>query len=424
MSFNARNKKKYPEYSILLHCYEKGNRKSFVTGLTTTDKLQDDCSFADKYESAEMNVAKGKRLQSLYDACCLFVEENYFLSWDEKMDALQNIINGENAKVDKDICYYINAHMQTYDKKGTQKIWKRTYDLVKEFGERADMDSVSVDWLQRFEDFLLNKVGLAIPTAGIHMRNIKTTIKEQDEIKSMQLFKKYKIKEEISYNKQSLRKQQLADIRDIELDECQSRYRDVFMLSIYLGGINIGDMCKLTRANVKNGWLMFVRTKTDKKNKKLHIPVRVPLMPEAMRLINRYKGEKHLLYFLDDRKEYASFERRCNENLKRIGYTRIVKDKVGKMRKHEHHAIEPTLCLQIGRKTFATMCNKCGVPERVAGLLMGHSWAAQNTTQIYQTIDDDDLWDGMRKAIDYMNGLQSRPKEVIYEEIKMRDGID
>lgn len=78
-------------------------------------------------------------------------------------------------------------------------------------------------------------------------------------------------------------------IRDI--DSTQKwiiKCRDVFMLSYYLGGINICDLVKIN-FNLPNDVLRYVRTKTDRKTK-INKFVEFEIPEEAKQIINKYKG--------------------------------------------------------------------------------------------------------------------------------------
>lgn len=88
---------------------------------------------------------------------------------------------------------------------------------------------------------------------------------------------------------------EIKQIRDVPLTKTLYRYaRDVFMLTYYLGGINLRD---LTEYNFNNqSEMRYIRHKTrqTKKNENLIV---FTIQPEALEIIQRYKGTDGHLHF-------------------------------------------------------------------------------------------------------------------------------
>ena len=124
----------------------------------------------------------------------------------------------------------------------------------------------------------------------------------------------YKIREEET-TPNNLTAQEFADLRDYPCEPWQQIYIDLFCLSVYLGGVNVGDLllCK----GLTNGKFVFVRRKTDKIN--------------------------------------SSIIRK-----------KIVPDKVGKMRKIERTPLFPKLTTYSARYTFASIAaNDLDISENI-----------------------------------------------------------
>ncbi len=80
--------------------------------------------------------------------------------------------------------------------------------------------------------------------------------------------------------------EQLTLLRDFQCGEYQKEYRDMFMLMIYLIGINGIDLF-----NVK----ALVGDRIEYKREKTGKLYSVKVDPEAMEIINRYRGKEYLL---------------------------------------------------------------------------------------------------------------------------------
>jgi hypothetical protein len=65
------------------------------------------------------------------------------------------------------------------------------------------------------------------------------------------------------------------------------------MLQMYLFGTNTKDLFYMKHENMVNGRLQFNRHKTDRF-------YNIKLEPEALEIIEKYKGEKHLMWFADN----------------------------------------------------------------------------------------------------------------------------
>ncbi|MCC8358362.1 site-specific integrase [Salinimicrobium sediminilitoris] len=141
--------------------------------------------------------------------------------------------------------------------------------------------------------------------------------------------------------------------------------KDLFLFSCFTG-IAYGDIMLLTKKNIVEGedgnlWIITSRKKTS-------TPVKVPLLPEALGIIEKYKKDYRtsitntLLPVLSNQK--------INSYLKEIAY-------LCKIKKH--------LTFHMARHTFATTVTLTnGVPLETVSKLLGHT--KLTTTQIYARV--------------------------------------
>ena len=163
-----------------------------------------------------------------------------------------------------------------------------------------------------------------------------------------------------------------------------NEYRDVFLLLLYLRGINIGDLAKLTEADIVNGRIEYRRNKTGQL-----YSIRVE--PEAREILDRWKGESHLLRCFDRYQDPHDYNRRMREALK-------------KMKTPDGELIEKDCSSNWARHTWATMCAELDVPDPTISLGMGHRIAGHRTTAIYIKRDQRKVDEANRKVIDYIKG--------------------
>lgn len=95
------------------------------------------------------------------------------------------------------------------------------------------------------------------------------------------------------------------------------RVRDIFVLQCLIGA-RVGDLCKLTKANVQNNTVTYIPRKT-KDGKPVNVSV--PLHPKALEILSRYDlPDGRLLPFITDQR-YNDY---LKELFRNVGINRIV----------------------------------------------------------------------------------------------------
>ena len=281
--------------------------------------------------------------------------------------------------------------------KSTSEIIKRTARKVEEFDVHAGF-GIDEEWLDRFFAYLINN-GTKTNGAGLHLRNIRTAF---NYARKKKLTKEYPFLDyQIKVEKKPVRNMNIEQIRKFKDFPCEPyyiEYRDIFMLMVYLAGVNIGDL--LTCKGLVNGRLEYSRRKTDK-------PLSILVCDEAMEIINKYKGEEWLISPSDRYKDYHGYMHKMNDGLKKIGEVKIVKDKVGKMRKHEVTPIFEGLSTYVARYTWASLAAECGVNREIIAACLGHSWS--DVTSHYIAYSQKQMDDAIRKVAAYINEKEKSP---------------
>lgn len=151
--------------------------------------------------------------------------------------------------------------------------------------------------------------------------------------------------------------------------------KDLFIFSCYTGLAYI-DVIELTSQNISRAidgeyWIITKRHKTD-------IPVRLPLLPKALEIIEKYKDNPRAQ--ANGRLLPGFSNQKLNTYLKEIA------DVCG---------IEKNLSTHIARHTFATTVTLAnGVPIETVSKLLGHT--SIKTTQIYAKVIESKINDDMK----------------------------
>ena len=127
--------------------------------------------------------------------------------------------------------------------------------------------------------------------------------------------------------------------------------------------------------------------------------------PEALEIINRYRGKKFLLDVLDTYGDYHDFAHRMNDNLKYLGgvstETRVARD--GKLREVKKRELRwPGLSTYWARHSWATIAASLDVPKETIAAALGH--AQNSVTDIYIAFDQSKVDAANRKVIDFVMG--------------------
>ena len=276
--------------------------------------------------------------------------------------------------------------------KRTRKLYEGTANKVRMFDNIATIDKVTRVWLIEFEQFCSKT--MSVNGYAIHMRNIRTVFNHliAEGVTTNYPFRKYKIKKERTVHR-ALSEEQLKLVKYADTPRFCLEYRDMFMLSIYLIGINPKDLLHLTPNNVINGRIVYHRFKTNKL-------YNVKIEPEALKILQKYQGEVYLLNCLDRYKDYLDYLHHMNDGLKKLGMKYVE----GKGYVEGTRAICPELTSYWARHTWATVAYNIGISKDVISQALGHSNGVQ-VTDIYIEYDLEKVDEANRRVIDYINSL-------------------
>ena len=167
--------------------------------------------------------------------------------------------------------------------------------------------------------------------------------------------------------------------------------RDIFVFHCYIG-CRVGDLYRMTRDNIKDGFLEYMPQKTKKCQAKT---VRVPLHPKALKILERYESSTgKLLPF----KPIHQYNLGIRELLKHCGIDRMVTI----LDTHGYNTVQKPLyevaTSHTARKTFVgNLYRQVPDPNLIASM-SGHVEGSRAFNR-YRTIDDE----MKRKLVEMIN---------------------
>ena len=308
------------------------------------------------------------------------------LSANELRDLLVDWKNSDKIRIDDNCVMSVFGRFMEHKTGRTRNLYECTEKKIRAFlGKEADrlrFEQVNVEWLHRFNDYLAQTAPSA-NSRSIHMRNFRAIFNYaiDNEITTNYPFRRFKIKGEPTrkrnFDVETLRAIFNADV----LDSWMVRYRDLFKLTFMLIGINFVDLCNLK--DVRNGRIEYVRAKT-------HKLYSIKLEPEIEAIIAKYRGDIHLLNYMDTYKDYRSFYMNTCTGLKAI-----------RERLAEKNILNiDTLTTYWARHSWATIAASLDIPKETIAAALGHS--SHTVTDIYIEFDYRKVDEANRRVLNWV----------------------
>ena len=308
------------------------------------------------------------------------------LSANELRDLLVDWKNSDKIRIDDNCVMSVFGRFVEHKTGRTKNLYECTEKKIRAFlGKEADrlrFEQVNVEWLHRFNDYLAQTAPSA-NSRSIHMRNFRAIFNYaiDNEITTNYPFRRFKIKGEPTrkrnFDVETLRAIFNADV----LDPWMVRYRDLFKLTFMLIGINFVDLCNLK--DVRNGRIEYVRAKT-------HKLYSIKLEPEIEAIIAKYRGDIHLLNYMDTYKDYRSFYMNTCTGLKAI-----------RERLAEKNIVNiDTLTTYWARHSWATIAASLDIPKETIAAALGHS--SHTVTDIYIEFDYRKVDEANRRVLNWV----------------------
>lgn len=282
----------------------------------------------------------------------------------------------------ENVLSYFDKVIATKAKRNTISTYTTTKRLVKEFDPNCTFDTIDKHWLERFDRWLSER--FAINSKWLIFAKLRAVFNQaiDDEVTTNYPFRKFSVRKEET-KKRCLTVEQLRLLRDADTRKAHTRCRDIFMLMFYLIGINIGDLCLLKKTDMHNGRIEYYRQKT-------HKLVSVKVEPEAMAIIEKYKGKGvWLLNIMDNTSDYVIFRTYTCSVLKKI-------------KVDDNGTTFPFLSTYWARHTWATIAAGLDIPKETIAHALSHS--VNDVTSIYIKFDNRKVDEANRKVIDFVNG--------------------
>ena len=210
-------------------------------------------------------------------------------------------------------------NMEKEGRKSTAELYRRTCRYFNDFTKLDVMlDGITPRTIKEFDIYLKNEKNLNPVTRGTHMAHLKAILNQAVRDKKVSYdthpFEYYE-KPEGNIRELDISVDEVKQIRDSTPKEKSLRMaRDLFMLSYYLGGINLIDLMQF---NFKNrDTIEYIREKS-KNTKKGDKKISFSIPEEAKPIIKEWMGKNGKLNF-GYKYTYDNFRKFVTKEIKRL----------------------------------------------------------------------------------------------------------
>jgi integrase len=393
----------YTTFSVLFFVrkHHDETKKLFIYARVTVNGKRSEISLKRSISVNQWDASKGRArgtapksrilnqyLDQVYNK---FLDCHKQLSSENKVISAQSIKarfygNDENQKTLLELMSYHNSHMRNVLKPGTLKNYYTTETYLKEFLNKKmscndiNLKQINYRFVTDFEQFLRSySAKVSRKTCGNngtmkHLERFKKMLNLAIKLEwlTKNPFDNFKFRFEKN-DRQYLSKRELHILETTNFTRSSlQKVKDIFIFSCYTG-LSYVDIKELSLHQIVKGidgsnWIYTKREKTNE-------TVKVPLLPQAQILLDKYKDQ----ITPDDYLFPVCSNQKVNKYLKEI----ILQLKIKK-----------TITFHSARHTFATTVTLSnGVPIETVSKLLGHT--KLSTTQIYARVIDSKISNDM-----------------------------
>lgn len=258
--------------------------------------------------------------------------------------------------------------------KQTESSYISTMTKLKSYCDpyKVEFKDMTLLWWEQWIK-IMTESGLARNTIAKYLKCVKTVVRyaEEDGVPINLAYKKVDSRAERDTPMRNLPIDTLRHVRDVHIKGKTAVYRDAFLLSFYLIGINMADLLALPKTAITNGRLHYKRAKTGKNYS-------IKIEPEAQAIIDKYPGKELLLSFGENCRR---FRENCNSLLDKI-----------------HNG----LTWYYARYSWANYAVDLDIPKDIISEALGHQHGSE-ITSIYIRYSNDKVDNANRMVLDYFS---------------------
>jgi len=274
---------------------------------------------------------------------------------------------------------------QISDNKYSKRSMESVKSVLKKFKPDLSFSDIDLQFITDFHNWLIQKRLTSENTATSYLKRFNTVLKYSVNHGWMDRnpFANYKIEAQVYGKPVYLTIAERDILLNTKIDDPKlEKLRDIFVLQCLIG-CRIGDLKKLTKANVINGNLEYIASKTKDHDPRVAV---VPLSTKALSIINKYNlpDGKLLPYY---RKQDINVDLKILLEKLKITRSVIIPDK--KTRQGIQVRICDIVSTHMARRVFIGGLYKKGVKDAIIASMSGHVKDSKAFGRYYDVDIDD-----------------------------------
>ena len=364
------------EQAIYIRVSHKGKTKYSSVGITVKPQYwnskKGQIRENDYYDANSINKVINDKLKSVRDELYSIKARGDIVTTEKILNSVFSVSNNDFFSfADQFVKRKFSINVRT---------GRRYKSILKKLREYTEGEllftEITVEWINRYADWLSTKKGNQYSTVHGNLRAIRAILNEAIIEDRFPFEKNPFLKLKMQRPKTSKVKLNIEELNCLKAlhtfsSELQQIARDAFLFSFYTCGMRFTDLCLLTWENVEGNYLKYYVSKTKEY-------LSVELVPEAKEILGKYRNENVETIFplLDDLDHTLP----AGKQVSRIG---SVNAKVNSALKivAKNSGINKNLSFHTARHSYANIANNLGMPISVIQSTLNHK--SSKTTEVY-----------------------------------------
>ncbi len=355
-------------YPLKVMLSQSSKTRVLKAGLSIEEKRWDGCKqMVLGRDAAPLN----RKLESLMKRIEAEAEECPTL--ESAARVVRSIVNDSDEKESRSLLSLWDEMTESKEKAVTRDAYISTKGIITQLVdmESVDVADVTAQWIEKLREKMKQR-GLCNNSCVTYLSRLRAVLSKARSrgLITANPFESVKMRMDETRHR-FVDIETLRRIRDAKGNSRLMYYRDMFMLSFYLIGMNSVDMYKAQRAN--GGRIQYKRSKTGKLYD-------IKVEPEARELIKKHGGDGCLLDISARHSSPFAFTSVSEKALK-------------------HFA--PDLSMYWARHTWATTAAELNIPMEIISAALGHSCGLR-VTNVYVAVKLSKVDAANRLVLDYL----------------------
>jgi integrase len=288
---DTRRVKKDGVYPVKITLYFEGEKKRYKTGIDLSEsdwtRLSKTNLRDDELKTVKRKLnAKKEKAEAVIEKLSPFS----FAEFEELFFSEKKVRHSANLKA---LFEEYISELNEKGRVGSASLYNTTINSLLSFKSNLRVTDITTKFLESYEAHMVSG-GISPTSIGIYMRHLRAIVNLAISKKLLSSdkypFKGYAIPSSRNVKKALLAPQLKKLLKYKSEDKQVQRAVDFWIFSYISNGMNFTDICYLKPTDIKGDFFTFCRAKTKNTRKRDKRPIKVPLTPETIKIIKKWRS--------------------------------------------------------------------------------------------------------------------------------------